>query len=94
MAVPKKRTTSAKRNHRRSHHGVARLHLSPCSQCKQPVVGHVACPNCGTYKGRATIDVLAKLEKKDRRAKAQELETQAASADEHNHEGHDHATHS
>jgi len=33
---------------------------------------HHACANCGTYKGKEVIDVLAKLGKKERKAKATE----------------------
>ena len=77
MAVPKKRTTSSKRNMRRSHHSLTRLHLTTCTRCKQSVPTHLACPNCGTYKGREIIDVLRKLDKKERRAKEKEqAETQ------------------
>ena len=86
MAVPKKRTTSAKRNHRRSHHGIDRLQLTTCPQCKQAVQQHVACANCGTYRGRKVIDVLATMEKKERKAKEQELAEQAtAPAHDHDH---------
>ena len=81
MAVPKKRTTSSKRNLRRSHHGTARLSLGSCGKCKQPVPGHTTCPNCGTYKGREVVNVLAKLEKKERKAKEKELEEQEQASD-------------
>lgn len=74
MAVPKKRTTSSKRNMRRSHHSFTRLQLTACSRCKESVPNHLACPNCGTYKGREVIDVLRKLDKQERRAKEKEQE--------------------
>lgn len=76
MAVPKKRTTSSKRNMRRSHHGKAKLQLSSCPKCSQPVMSHRVCPNCGTYKGREVIDVMAKLDKKEKKAKQKELDKQ------------------
>lgn len=31
---------------------------------------HMACPQCGTYKGREVIDVMKALNKKERKAKA------------------------
>lgn len=76
MAVPKKRTTKSKRNMRRSHHGKERIQLSLCPKCSQPILPHTACPNCGTYKGREVIDVLKRLDKKERKAKEKELEEQ------------------
>jgi len=76
MAVPKKRTTKSKRNMRRSHHGLKRLQLSICPKCSKSVPSHVTCPNCGTYKGREVIDVLKRLDKKERKAKEKELERQ------------------
>lgn len=34
---------------------------------------HTVCTNCGWYKGRQIIDVLAKLDKKERKKKEKEL---------------------
>lgn len=31
------------------------------------------CENCGTYKGRQVVDVLAKLDKKERKQREKEL---------------------
>ena len=76
MAVPKKRTTKSKRNMRRSHHGMSALQLHSCPKCHQSVPAHMTCANCGTYKGREVIDVMAKLEKKERKEKKKELEKQ------------------
>jgi len=36
--------------------------------------------NCGTYQGKEVIDVLAKLDKKQRKQKEKELARQEASA--------------
>lgn len=69
MAVPKKRTPSSKKNMRRSHHAWKPKQLGLCPRCKEPVPGHTACPNCGTYKGRDAIDVLKKLNKAERKNK-------------------------
>jgi len=76
MAVPKKRTTSSKRNMRRSHHGREQVQLASCPKCSQPVRPHRVCENCGSYQGREVIDVMAKLDKKERKAKQKELEQQ------------------
>lgn len=61
---------------------MARMHLSNCPRCHQMLPSHTVCANCGTYKGREVIDVMAKLEKKAKREKKKELEQQEA---DHNH---------
>lgn len=84
MAVPKKRTTKSKRNMRRSHHGASVRRLTECTRCKAAVPSHMVCPNCGTYKGREVIDVLKKLDKKERKAKEKQLAEQEAAGSSQN----------
>jgi len=31
--------------------------VSACSQCGAPARPHIACPECGTYRGRQVLDV-------------------------------------
>lgn len=71
MAVPKRRTTSTKRNMRRSHHFKKPLKLTLCTKCGAAILPHMACMTCGTYKGREVVNVLKKLDKKERKAKEQ-----------------------
>jgi large subunit ribosomal protein L32 len=75
MAVPKKRTPSSKKNMRRSHHALRPQHFGKCPRCGSPVPGHTACPNCGSYNGRDVINVLAQLNKKERKNKAKARQT-------------------
>lgn len=72
MVVRMRHTHSATRQ-RRSHHALQTALLSKCSHCGKPVLPHVMCQNCGYYKGRQVIDVLAKLSKKERKKKEKEL---------------------
>jgi large subunit ribosomal protein L32 len=54
VAVPKRRTTRAKRNMRRANHDkVSAPTIIPCPNCGEMMVPHRACPACGHYKGRA-----------------------------------------
>ncbi len=55
MAVPKQRTSSAKRDKRRSHDAIGQPARSLCPQCKEPKLPHRVCPNCGSYRGREVI---------------------------------------
>jgi large subunit ribosomal protein L32 len=76
MAVPKKRRTKARTNNRRQHIFIKKPALGVCSNCGQPVVSHTACSNCGFYRGRMVIDVLAKLTKRERQAKEKEIKSE------------------
>lgn len=58
MAVPKKRTSSSRRDKRRAQHDkVSAPGLSPCPNCDELMVSHRVCPACGHYKGREVIAV-------------------------------------
>jgi large subunit ribosomal protein L32 len=56
MAVPKRRTSKAKRDKRRSHDGLASPTQSTCPQCSGPKLPHRVCALCGTYRGRTVIE--------------------------------------
>ena len=73
MPVPKQRHTKSRRNKRRSHLALQSRVFSICPKCKRKVPSHQMCPNCGYYKGRLVIDVLAKLEKRERKQKEKEI---------------------
>ncbi|MEE8508526.1 MAG: 50S ribosomal protein L32 [Myxococcota bacterium] len=55
MAVPKRRTSRAKRDMRRSHDALRPPARSTCPQCGEPKRPHHVCGNCGTYRGREVI---------------------------------------
>lgn len=55
MAVPKKRTSSQRRDKRRATHKVSAPRLNRCPQCHSPRLPHRVCPTCGTYAGREVI---------------------------------------
>jgi large subunit ribosomal protein L32 len=79
--VIRMRHTKSKRNRVRSHHALKKKQLTKCTHCLQPAIPHTLCQNCGYYAGRQIIDVLAKLDKKERKKKEKELhehETEAA----------------
>ncbi|HOU53139.1 MAG TPA: 50S ribosomal protein L32 [Myxococcota bacterium] len=53
MAVPKKKTSKARRDSRRATHDKVTLKsLVSCSRCGEPRLPHRACPKCGFYKDR------------------------------------------
>lgn len=74
IMVVRMRHTKGKRNRVRSHHALKKGNFAVCQHCKMPVLPHIVCNNCGYYKGRKVIDVLAKLDKKGRKKKEKELE--------------------
>ena len=55
MAVPKKRTSSTRRDKRRAQHMAATPRLNTCPRCHSPRLPHRVCPTCGTYAGREVV---------------------------------------
>ena len=55
MAVPKRRTSRAKRDSRRAHDALNTPARSKCPQCGEPKLPHRVCGNCGTYRGREVV---------------------------------------
>lgn len=76
MAVPKHRRPKFRQRNTRMHIYLKTPSLRACSKCSKPVLSHTICQNCGTYRGKDMIDVLAKLSRKDRKAKEKELKGQ------------------
>lgn len=66
----------------RSHHALVPLNFSKCGHCGQEILPHIICQNCGYYDGRQVIDVLAKLDKKERKKKEKELHAHEAEVKE------------
>ena len=59
MAVPKNRTSKARRDKRRAQW---RAKFQPrgysiCPNCQEPKLPHRVCPHCGFYKDRQVLEV-------------------------------------
>ncbi len=78
--VVRMRHTKGKRNRVRSHHALSVTHFGRCGRCQQSIRPHLMCGNCGYYAGRQVVDVLAKLDKKERKLKEKELHAHEAEA--------------
>lgn len=73
MGVPKKHTTKSHRDKRRIHIFLKPSTLVPCPRCGKLKLPHMVCKNCGYYKGVEVLNVLAKLEKKERKRREKEI---------------------
>lgn len=71
--VVRMRVNRSKTGKRRSHHGLhsARPAVCECGALRQP---HRACPSCGKYNGRVAVDVVARVERTQRRTKRKQKE--------------------
>ncbi|HDZ11438.1 MAG TPA: 50S ribosomal protein L32 [Bacteroidetes bacterium] len=52
MANPKRKTSKARRDRRRTHWKLSAPNVVECPHCHQPKLTHRACPNCGYYGDR------------------------------------------
>ncbi|MDO8265201.1 MAG: 50S ribosomal protein L32 [Candidatus Parcubacteria bacterium] len=73
MAVPKQRHTSSRRDRGRMHLFIKPAALGLCKKCGKSVRPHTMCHNCGYYKGMEIVDVLKKLNKKEKKLKEKEF---------------------
>ncbi len=56
MPHPKKRTSSTKKNMRRSHHALKVTQTVVCPKCKADILPHRVCPKCGYYKTKEVVN--------------------------------------
>lgn len=70
--VIRMRSTRGHTGNRRSHHALKSAQFVVCQKCKAETLPHTVCVNCGTYKGRMVIDVMAKINKKEEKRKKEE----------------------
>ncbi len=80
MAVPKQRKTKSRRNQRRMHIYLKKPNLVDCSQCGKKTRPFVICQHCGYYKKKEEINVLAKLDKKEKKKREQEMQAKEQEA--------------
>lgn len=73
MAVPKQHRSKSRQGQRRMHIHLNAPKTTDCPKCGKPVLPHTLCKSCGFYKGKEIIDVLGKLNKKERKKKEKEI---------------------
>jgi len=73
MAVPKHRTTKSHQLKRRQNIFLEKPVLVKCPRCGKFTLPHTICFFCGYYKQKEVIDVLGKLDKKERRKREKEI---------------------
>ena len=56
MAVPKRRTSKARKNKRRTHWKLSAPGLVECPQCHETKLPHNICASCGYYNGNKVVD--------------------------------------
>lgn len=57
MAVPKRRTSKARRNRRRAHWKMKEIQLTECPRCFELKLPHRVCMSCGFYKDRNVVKI-------------------------------------
>ena len=59
MAVPKRKTSKARRDKRRANWKLSVPGMVKCPSCGEFKMPHRACRTCGSYKGKEVISVEA-----------------------------------
>ena len=73
MAVPKQKHTKSRKNRRRGNIYIKVPRLIHCPKCGRLILPHTVCKYCGYYNGREVIDVLAKLNEKEKKKRKKEM---------------------
>ena len=55
MAVPKRKTSKARRDQRRANWKLNAPGFVACPQCHEPKMPHHVCPECGYYDGKEVV---------------------------------------
>ena len=95
MGLPGHRRTSSHKRRRAAHFALPKTVAATCEKCKEPVLPHRACKNCGFYRGRTVVSQERAVRRTVKKA-ATKRPAKATAADhdhdhDHDHEGHDHA---
>lgn len=61
MAVPKRKTSKARKRKRRTHWKLASPAVTKCANCGQSKMPHSVCPSCGYYAGREVLRIEEEL---------------------------------
>lgn len=72
--VIRMRSTRSHTANRRSHDALKARRFVKCENCGTEKMGHAICKSCGFYKGKQMLNVVAKAEKKAKKAKAKRVE--------------------
>ena len=55
MAVPKTKTSKARKNTKNANCKISAPTLVECTHCKEKTLPHIVCKNCGYYDGKERI---------------------------------------
>ena len=57
MAVPKRRTSKARKHSRKANWKVSLPGIVECPQCHEAKLAHRVCTHCGYYDGKQVVNV-------------------------------------
>jgi len=55
--LPKRKSTSGRRDRRRAHDALKARNGVTCPNCGEPRLPHRVCPKCGFYQGREVLTI-------------------------------------
>ena len=73
--VVRMRHTKSHTANRRSHHALENKNFIKCENCKELKKGHTVCHLCGFYRGMKVLDLIKKIERKQKKEKAKKAES-------------------